>query len=198
MNQRFAALLLAGIACTVLAQVVIPSAGAYVLSGSGCRFDPANDDDGLGIGFSSTNYSQARRDATVDAAGRWNWGTTPQFTLVSYGLSTRDVRVEFSYLGAEAGPAYTIQYCHPGQGYYRADPVFIWNVDVWQYNYNERVVTAEHELGHTYGLAHNQNYSCDGWWAGIMFAPSAQKVTQCNWTWPTPDDFAGQVDAHNG
>lgn len=44
---------------------------AYVLFGSTCRYDPANDDDGLGIGFSPTNYNQYRYDSTGTAAYRW-------------------------------------------------------------------------------------------------------------------------------
>lgn len=171
-------------------------ASAYSLFGSNCRFDPANDDDGLGIGFSSTNFNQSRRDSTEYAAGRWNSGTTPQFTLVSYGSSTRDVRVEFAYLGAGGTVAQTTVWC--GSGHYSADPLLEWNLDVTQPTSDKQIVTGEHELGHAYGLDHNNTYSCNGSTAGIMYAPSAAIVDACGWTWPTPDDFAGQVDAHNG
>src|SRR3546814_3599050 len=46
--------------------------GAHVALGAGCRFDPSNDNDGLGIGYSSTNLNAARRDSTSASAGHWN------------------------------------------------------------------------------------------------------------------------------
>src|SRR3546814_2874064 len=46
--------------------------GAHVALGAGCRFDPSNDNDGLGIGYSSTNLNAARRDSTSASAGLWN------------------------------------------------------------------------------------------------------------------------------
>src|SRR3546814_15095047 len=77
--------------------------GAHVALGAGCRFDPSNDNDGLGIGYSSTNLNAARRDSTSASAGHWNRkldlynvnGVDPDLTIVSYSSSTREIRVEF-------------------------------------------------------------------------------------------------------
>src|SRR3546814_20118481 len=43
--------------------------GAHVALGAGCRFDPSNDNDGLGIGYSSTNLNTTRPDSTSASAG---------------------------------------------------------------------------------------------------------------------------------
>lgn len=189
----------AGLAAAIAAsQVITPSASGYVLQGSTCRYDPVNDDDGLGIGFSSTNYNQSRRDSTVDAAGRWNAAVAPQFTVVGYGSSTRDLRVTFARLGAGGVVAQVTTSCGTNSNYYTQDPLFQWNLDVAQPTVGLQTVTAIHELGHSYGLAHNQVGGCDLKTAGLMFTPSAQKSQECNWVYPTIDDINGQVDAHNG
>src|SRR3546814_18987236 len=78
--------------------------GAHVALGAGCRFDPSNDNDGLGIGYSSTNLNAARRDSTSASAGLWNRkldlykvnGVDPDLNIVSYSSPTRNIRVEFS------------------------------------------------------------------------------------------------------
>lgn len=170
---------------------------AYVLLGSNCRFDPDNDDDGLGIGYDYVvNYNASRADSTRTAAARWNAGTTPQFTEVNYASSTRDVRVEFAYLGGMGPVATTTYWC--GSGHYSQDPRIRWNLDVTQPTIAKQDVTGVHELGHTYGLDHNGTFNCTAWSAGLMYSPSAGIHDLCCWSWPTYDDLAGQVDAHNG
>lgn len=171
-------------------------ASSYVVTGGGCRFDPANDNDGLGIGFNSTNFNTLRRNATEDSAARWNGSMTPQFTLVDYGSSTRDVRVEFGFLGAGGGVATTTRWC--GSNNYTQDPLITWNLSVSLgsdvFHYSE---AAGHEFGHTYGLEHNNTEGCDGNTAGIMYWTTA-KYGQCGWIGPTTDDAKGATDAHNG
>src|SRR3546814_3902739 len=104
-------------------------------SGAGCRFDPSNDNDGLGIGYSSTNLNAARRDSTSASAGLWNRkldlynvnGVDPDLTIVSYSSSTRDIRVEFrNNLPANIG-AQTTNWCSAGSNHYSQDPLFEWN-----------------------------------------------------------------------
>src|SRR3546814_17718778 len=77
--------------------------GAHVALGAGCRFDPSNDNDGLGIGYSSTNLNAARRDSTSASAGHWNRkldlynvnGDNPDLTFMSYNSSKRHTLDEF-------------------------------------------------------------------------------------------------------
>jgi hypothetical protein len=181
-------------------------AGAYSLLGTGCRYDPANDNDGLGIGFSSTNFHQGMRDATEDAAARWNAkaGTPAQFTIVSYSSSTRDLRVEFAYLGSGSGTPATLYY-NCGSSHYTQDPRFEWNRSFTYpsspggYSLGQRrSVTGIHEIGHSYGMDHNQTSGCNTETAGLMFAPSRDKLESCGWKDPSNDDRDGAVDAHNG
>lgn len=173
---------------------------AYNLAGPGCRYDPANDSDGLGIGFNSTNFNLSRRNSTEDAAARWNARVAPQFTLVSYGSSTRDLRVDFSFLGAGGPAAEVILWCHPANNHYSQDPRFNWNLDYTHPAPTDtlQTVTAIHELGHSYGLDHNQTAGCNSNTAGLMFAPSSVKYNACSWLLPSNDDVLGQIDAHNG
>ena len=182
------------------------SAEAYVVSGGGCRFDPSNDNDGLGIGFTSTNFNQGMRDATEDGAARWNNSGGPAtFTIVSYGSSTRDVRVVFSNLGASGAAASITRWCSSSANHYSQDPRFNWNLD-FKYPssgnghslFRQRSVTAIHELGHGYGLSHNQGSGCDTSSRGLMFAPSRDKLESCGWINPTSDDTKGAADAHDG
>lgn len=179
---------------------VITGQGAfgYNLHPSGCRYDPTNDDDGLGIAFSSNNYNTQRVGATVSAAGTWNYWVTPQFTLVTWGSSQRDLKVEFHYLGAGGGVAQTQLPCNLFFGYYDADPTLKWNLDITHYYTNELEITGIHEIGHSYGVNHNMDSSCNGNLAGLMYTPSVNKFYACSWPSPTVDDILGQVDSHNG
>ncbi len=185
-----------GVGFLLIIALGLQRAHAYSVAGGGCRFDPDNDDDGLGVAFDSTNFDQSRRDATEFAAGRWNTMTTPQFTLVSYGCSTRDVRVDFAYYGSSQDSAYTLRWCSSGPNRYSQDPVIVWNLDRWISSSDDAIGIGIHERGHAYGLDHNQNVLCSGSVAGLMYSPPSYKVDNCGWVWPTADHAAGQADAH--
>lgn len=197
-HRRIRKLGLAALVAGTSVAIVPDVASAYSLYGNNCRYDPKNDDDGLGIGFNSTNFNQARRDATEDGAARWNAKVTPQFTIVSYGSSTRDLRVDFSRLGAGGPVAQTTVWC--GTSYYTQDPRFEWNLDFTHPSptFRRNSITAIHEIGHSYGLDHNFTSGCDTKTAGLMFTPSSSKYDECGWIDPTTDDVNGQIDAHNG
>lgn len=183
---------------SLIAAMPWSSASAYNIFGWGCRYDPSNDDDGLGIAFSSTNLNLPRQAATTAAAGAWNGYTTPQFTIVSYGSSTRDLKVHFTYQGTNGPSAVTHLPCNYWYGYYESDPTLEWNLDITWYNYDELRISALHELGHSYGVDHNNDTSCFTSLAGLMYYSSVAKYYYCGWNYPTTDDVNGQVDAHNG
>jgi hypothetical protein len=173
--------------------------GAYSIDGPNCRFDPANDNDGLGIGILTTDplYDLNQSFSTSAGANAWNLSMVPQFTSVAYSSSTRDVRVEWENLGATVG-ARTTTWC--GTGHYSADPLIEWGANASYYSTtpNRRKALAIHELGHAYGLNHNNSNSCSQSIAGLMFTDPVSKTNSCGWTSPTTDDVNGAIDAHNG
>lgn len=187
------------IAAAVVVGVVANAAPsqAYSIAGPNCRYDPSNDDDGLGIGFSSTNQRADQKGSTEDAAARWNAKMVPKFTLVSYGSSTRDLRVEFGALPVGTH-ATTMRWC--GSGNYSQDPLFTWNINNGFYPNTgpHRTAIAVHEIGHSYGVEHKGTIGCDGGTAGLMFSNSVAKNDACGWIDPTTDDVNGAIDAHNG
>jgi hypothetical protein len=172
------------------------SASAWVDLGAGCRYDPVNDDDGLGIGFGS-NQNANMTSMTQDAAARWNSRMVPQFTVVSYGSSTRDLKVNFSttlpyYVGAQ-----TTSWC--GSDHYTQDPDFVWNKSQGYYTgTNQRwSAIATHEIGHSYGLSHNNTVACNVSAAGLMYDDAVAKTDSCGWWGPTTDDATGATYTHN-
>lgn len=180
------------------------TAHAWVGAAFGCRFDPKNDDDGLGIGYNSTNLLAAMRDNTTSSSQLWNSqmnfleGGGPQFTIVSYGSSTRDVRVEFSTSLPSNVGAQTTRWC--GSDHYSQDPLFTWNRSATYYSRTTahyRAI-ATHELGHTYGLDHNNTAGCDEFNAGLMYTDAVGKNDSCGWTAPTEDDTDGAYIHHYG
>ncbi len=176
----------------------IPASG-YNIFGSNCRFDPANDYDGLGIGVLTTDplYNSNQAFSTTSGGNAWNTVMVPQFTTVSYSSSTRDVRVEWGNLGASVGGR-TTYWC--GSGHYSQDPLFEWGANQTYYvsTADRRKVIAIHELGHTYGMNHNNSTSCNPSIAGLMYTDVVVKTNTCGWTVPTADDVNGAIDAHNG
>ena len=175
------------------------SASAYSTDTPNCRFDPANDDDGLGVGIltSDSMYDLNQAFSTTSGANAWNTNMVPQFTSVSYSSSTRDVRVEWENLGANVSGR-TTTWC--GVSYYSADPLFEWGANATYYatSINRRKAIAIHELGHAYGLNHNNTTGCYPTIAGLMYTDPVSKTNLCGWIYPTTDDVNGAIDAHNG
>ena len=170
-------------------------ASAWLAHGHGCRFDPRSDDDGLGIGFGG-NQDAGMASMTQDAAARWNARMSPQFTLVAYGSSTRDVRVDFTWsLPGNVG-AQTTTWC--GSDHYTQDPAVLWNrAETYYAGTNQRwSAIATHELGHAYGLDHNATSGCNGSVAGLMYSDAVAKTNLCGWWGPTADDAAGAQHHH--
>lgn len=178
------------------------SASAYVLLGEGCRFDPDNDNDGLGIAFNTgaSGYSATERQRTEYAAADWNNKMTPTFTIVSsYGSTKRDLGVDWAALGARVGGTVTYS-C--GGGNYTKDPIFRWSTNATYYpkTQGQQVAVAVQELGHGYGLDHNPVGGCNQTVgnAGLMYPDAVAKYNLCGWANPTDDDAAGAARAHNG
>jgi hypothetical protein len=180
--------------------VAVSQADAYVLLGHGCRYDPSNDDDGLGIGFNTAaaGYNSDENLRTQFAASDWNARMVPQFTIVSYGASTRDLAVTWAPLGTNVGAQTSIP-C--GIDHWTADPVMTWSTNATYYlpkTANNQTAIAVHEIGHSFGLAHNNNTSCTGSIAGLMYTDAVAKYNTCHWITPTTDDVTGATHAHNG
>jgi hypothetical protein len=171
-------------------------ASAWVDLGPGCRYDPVNDDDGLGIGFGS-NQNASMVSMTQDAAARWNYSMVPQFNVVSYGSSMRDLKVNFSTTLPYWVGAQTTSFC--GGDHYTQDPDFLWNKSQGYYTgTNQRwSAIATHEIGHSYGLYHNNTVGCNTTTAGLMHENAVAKTDSCGWWGPTADDATGATYTHN-
>jgi len=179
--------------------VLTEPANAYTLLGTGCRYDPSNDDDGLGIGIKTTDplYNSAQALSTQNAAWGWNQVMAPQFTMVTYGGATMDLRVEWANLGANVGG---VTYYSCGYVWWQNDPTFKWGANQTYYvtTSGRRTAIAEHEIGHSYGLDHNNTGLCNPTTAGIMYYNAVAKYDACAWNLPTIDDAVGAGDAHDG
>lgn len=194
----------AAIAAAALAATVpTEPADAYVVLGYGCRYNPGNYYDGLGVGYfwgflsAGTATEAIYLDQTSNAAARWNQMFGPHFTTVPYGASTMDLGVFVSWsLGPNGSIAKTWFDC--GGSHYDYDPLIEWNANYVRPNVY-RLGTAIHEIGHSYGLEHNQYQTCDPNLSGMMFTPSSQKYDACGWTFPSSDDAkgAGSIKAGN-
>lgn len=189
----------AGTAIVLAALAPVQPSDAYVFLGPGCRYDPKNDDDGLGIGFKTTDslYNTAQRNSTEYAASEWNSKVSMQFTVVGFNSAARDLKVEWSNLGPNTGGSLSYS-CNPSAGHYNSDPIFYWGANQTYYTstQNRRKAVAVHEEGHSYGLDHNNNGSCDYKVAGLMYTDAVGKYDDCGWFGPTTDDANGAVDAH--
>lgn len=193
------------LAASMILSFTLPVTGAdaYSVNGQGCRFDPGNDDDGLGVGIWDT--TPAKTDSTRIAQGYWNrkldsFGVVgPDFTNVSYGSNQRDVRViSTSNLPSNEG-AHAYWWC--GSSHYTEDPMWAWNNAATYYHMHNaklREATASHEFGHMYGLAHNGTFGCDQNIAGIMWSDAVAKSNLCNWAGPSIDDADGASRVHVG
>lgn len=198
------ALLLAGLSLAVTAgSVLVPvsAANAYVLIGPGCRYDPRNDDDGLGIGI-DTSVTSAEATATKTGGTRWSATTWPaifQYIGTDVSASKVDLRVSSANLGATV-QATTYWWCDSGSGHYSQDPVFKWshNQTAYTWTANNRIAVAVHEMGHSIGVNHNNSTSCNGSIAGLMYKDAIGKYLSCGWTSPSADDVNGATHAHNG
>lgn len=187
-----------GAAIGVATLVPSQAAAAFELYGPGYRYDPANDNDGLGIAFCDMDDGDNLQTSTVDAAARWNEKMTPQFTVgMSCGASTQDVSIH-TFDGSDTLTGYTVTY--PGSDHYVSDPKVYWNTTPY-YDLNDgfdRRGVILHELGHSYGLDDTTQVGCDGNNTGIMYYAEPLKVEQCNWYYPTTDDYKGATVAHKG
>ena len=194
-------MVLAGVLALVLIAALMPvrSAGAYTLLGEGCRYDPDNDDDGLGIGFQKDNdlYDEDEELAIQYAASAWNGAMDPQFTIVSHSSFDRDLAVRWANLGPNVGGALTYG-C--GSDHYWTDPVFRFGANATFYTptMRRRKAIAIHEIGHSYGLQHNNTSGCNSSTASLMHVYPVSKYDLCGWHRPTQDSVDGATAAHEG
>jgi hypothetical protein len=180
-------------------------ASAYTPIGQGCRFDPSNDDDGLGVGIGTTNATTAKTQSTRVAQGYWNrkldlYGVAgPDFTDVTYGSNQRDVRVTFSQTLPSNVGARSTWWC--GSQHWTEDPWWQWNNVATYYDMHNaklREAVASHEFGHMFGLNHNNYSGCDQNFAGLMASDAVAKSNLCGWAGPSIDDANGASRVHVG
>lgn len=174
-------------------------ASAATSKGVGCRYDPVNDDDGLGIGTNPVNFDYMLWTGLVGGATEWNVVMTPQFTLVDYNSPQRDVGLNFTHLLPVTTQAQIRSSCGSYLfPWYLGDPQIDYNLD-WNYKSSlQAQAVGVHELGHSYGLGHDQTSGCDGNNAGLMFSDAAGKFASCSWVKPQPNDYKSAANAHSG
>lgn len=175
------------------------TASAATSLGVGCRYDPVNDDDGLGIGTNPANFDNMLWTGLVNGATEWNVVMTPQFTLVDYSSPQRDVGLNFTHslpATTQAQIRYTCgTYFTP---WYSVDPQIDYNLD-WGYKSSfQAQAVGVHELGHSFGLGHDQTPDCDGNNAGLMYSDAAGKFGACGWVKPQPNDYKSAANSHAG
>ena len=185
--------------CLIAALVPVPSAGAYVLQREGCRYDPDIDDDGLGIGFQRDNdlYDEDEELAIQYAASAWNGAMDPQFTVVNHSSFDRDLAVRWANLGPNVA-GYLLTNC--GSSRFRRDLVSIFSANATFYTptMRHRKVIGIHEIGHSYGLNHNNAGGCDPTTASLMHRRTLDKYDLCGWHRPTQHSVDGATAAHGG
>ncbi len=179
--------------------IATPPADAYSLIGKGCRYDPRNSPDGLGIGIDSS-VTKSESDATKQAGVKyWSAAIGPNFTYIgtSLGASKVDLRVSSANLGATVQG---VTYYSCGSDHFTQDPVFKWSHNQTSYTWTQarREAVATHEIGHSLGVGHNNNSRCSGVQAGLMYSDAIGKQIACGWVKPTTDDKNGATRANNG
>jgi len=190
-------LLVAALVLLSVTAAYLPVSDAWTSIGTGCRYDPKNDDDGLGLGFNTGGslYDADERLKVEHAASSWNAAMVPNFTVVTWGSSKQDLKVTWANLGASIGGrlSYTC-----GSNHWTQDPTFSFGANATYYvaSAGRRKAIAIHELGHSYGLHHNSTAGC-GAGAGLMASNAVGKYDLCLWSGPTADDVTGATTRHN-
>ena len=160
--------------------VIAPPAGAYELMGG--KYDDGSIDP---ISYRFFSVNSAYETAFKDAEAAWDATSAPgYFQEQSWSWDPEINVIDGSY-----------QYEWPAAMWYTITGDGTWDGNEVQIDFNTRVMddytayekklTAEHEIGHAYGLAHE---------TGCVIMHGAEYYFTCGGTFPKSDDVNG-VDA---
>jgi len=172
---------------STLVLVVQAPADAYQLNPDGCRW--SGSEPAIGYRFSYVEWDYQSATGQADLA--WDATAANGYFYQTSSTSDDDVVVYDDDYGANSYVAWVAGGCDSNHIWY--DPLYLrWN----QHYMDSETAQAKkavgvHELGHVYGLWHNQTSGCVGSQAGLMYDPALTKYANCGWTTPTSDDVSG-------
>lgn len=167
--------------------VTLPSAEAYNLTPSGCRWSGSQPAIGYRFGSVIASYKSATR--TADS--KWDATSANGYFYETTSSSDDDVVVYANWYGSNGYLAWVSGGCGPDNIW--NDPLYLrWNQTYLDSKTStERYVAGIHEFGHVYGLAHNNTGTCNSGAAGLMHQYPLTKYDDCGWTSPSNDDVYG-------
>jgi len=174
------------IAVVILVALLDAPAEASVMNG--CKYPGTNPT----IQYRYYSVASAYRTANYQARLAWNATSAPGSFAYTNG-SDPEIKVYDGWYG-EDNNAWVAGGCDSGYfkpWYNDLTKLFYNRSNMDSMSANRKKLTAIHELGHTYGLAHDGSVNC--WWAkAVMYSDAGWVANTCgDWNAPYPDDVTG-------